>query len=306
MINILLTPFKFIFYFIVGIKNCCYNIGLCKKHTFDIPIISIGNIAFGGTGKTPMVIHLCEKLRSEGYHPAVISRGYKRQSTGLVVINDGNDTIANVNDSGDEPYLISKKLGDVPVIVSKKREKAVDYVIKKIQDVNVILLDDGFQYRQLNRDVDIVLLNGNECSSILREPKSSLKRADIVLTLDKRYSIFELTNDSFVPAKPDESVYGFCGIANPNSFLDFIKSENIDIKGHSIFQDHYGYSNQSVKELEKLIKQSDANSIITTEKDLVKLSADFIKQYKVYVVMVNIIFKDDTFYNQIFKGIKNS
>ena len=76
MANILLCPFKCIFYIIITLRNWCYNIGLCKKHTFDIPIISIGNIAFGGTGKTPMVIHLCKKLQSEGYRPAVISRGY--------------------------------------------------------------------------------------------------------------------------------------------------------------------------------------------------------------------------------------
>ena len=306
MINTLLTPFKWLFYLIVGIKNFCYNIRLCKGYSFDIPIISIGNISFGGTGKTPMVIHLCEKLKSKGYHPAVISRGYKRQSNGLVVVNNGQDTISNVTDAGDEPYLIAHKLVDVPVVVSKKREKAVEHVLKNFKDVNVILLDDGFQYRKLNRDINVVLLNRNECSSILREPKSSLKRADIVLTLDKKYSISEFKDGVLSPAKPTENVYAFCGIANPNSFLDFIKSENIELRWSSIFKDHYKYSNKSIKELKNSINESGSNSIITTEKDLVKLSADFLKYYKVYIVTVSIIFKDDTFYNQIFKGIEKS
>ena len=93
------------------------HIRLCKGYSFDIPIISIGNISFGGTGKTPMVIHLCQKLQSEGYRPAVISRGYKRASTGLVVVNDGNSTVSNVIDSGDEPYLISNLCGMVPLMI---------------------------------------------------------------------------------------------------------------------------------------------------------------------------------------------
>ena len=303
MINIFLIPIKWLFYIIVGIKNFCYNIPLCKIYTFDIPIISIGNIAFGGTGKTPMVIHLGEKLKVNGYKPAVISRGYKRQSSGLVVVNDGNNTLSNVNNTGDEPYLISKRLGDVPVVVCKKREQAVDYIINTFSDVNVILLDDGFQYRRLNRNVDIVLLNGGECSDILRESKSSLKRADIILTLDKQYSITEFQNDTFTPKDPHTGVYAFCGIANSESFLSFIKSKNIDIKGQSVLKDHHEYSNQSMKTLENSINQSGADSIITTEKDLVKLSVDFLKSYKVYIVMVNIHFEDDTYYNKIIKGI---
>jgi len=303
MVNFLLTPFKWIFYLLVSIKNYCYHIGLCKQYLFDIPIISIGNIAFGGTGKTPMVIHLCEQLKAEGYHPAIISRGYKRQSSGLVVVNNGENTVAKVTDAGDEPYLMSTKLGNVPVVVSKKRERAVEHVINNFENVNVILLDDGFQYRKLHRNVDIVLLNGKECSTILREPKSSLKRADIVLTVDKKYAISEFKDGSLTPTKPTESVYAFCGIANPNSFLDFLKAEKVELRWSSIFKDHHDYSDKSMATLKNAINQSGSNSIITTEKDLVKLSPDFLKQYKVYIVTLSITFKDNTLYNQIIKRI---
>ena len=181
-----------IFYLIITIRNWCYDISLCKKHKFDIPIISIGNIAFGGTGKTPMIIHLCDKLKKDGYRPAVISRGYKRKLQDLVVVNDGSNTIADVNSAGDEPYLIATKLSNVPVVVSNEKVQAAEYVVENFKDVNVIIMDDGFQYRKLDRALDIVLLNGSECSGILREPKSALKRADIVLTLDKQYSIGHL------------------------------------------------------------------------------------------------------------------
>ena len=144
--SILLVPFKLIFYLIITIRNWCYNVNLCKKHRFDIPIISIGNIAFGGTGKTPMVIHLCKQLKEDGYKPAVISRGYKRESRGLVVVNNGSDTLVSALDAGDESYLISKKLINIPVIVCQAREHAVEYITKNFSDINIILLDDGFQY----------------------------------------------------------------------------------------------------------------------------------------------------------------
>ena len=168
------------------------------------------------------------------------------------------------------------------------------------------MLDDGFQYRKLERDIDIVLLNGQEHSNILREPQYSLKRSDIILTLNKQYSITEFKDGILKPTKPTESLYAFCGIANPSSFFDFIKSEDIELKWSSIFRDHYNYSEKNMQKLKSAINEAGANCIITTEKDLVKLSADFLKQYKVYIVTVSIIFKDDTFYNQIFKGLENS
>ena len=305
MCNILLFPVKLIFYTGVAIKNCCYDLGIYKKRQFNIPIISIGNIAFGGTGKTPMVIHLCAQLKEDGYKPAVISRGYKRKSQDLVVVNDGSNTIADVNSAGDEPYLIASKLSNVPVVVSNEKVQAAKYMVENFTDVNVIIMDDGFQYRKLDRALDIVLLNGLECSGILREPKSSLKRADIVLTLDKQYSIYEFSDNNFNSATPDEGVYAFCGIANSDSFLNFIKSKNIDIQGQTIFQDHHEYSSQSIEKLQDLINQLNADSIITTEKDLVKLPEEFLKQYKVYIVKMNIVFEDDTFYEDILNCIKN-
>jgi tetraacyldisaccharide 4'-kinase len=302
--NILLFPLKLIFYTGITLKNWCYDVGICSKYTLNIPVISIGNIVFGGTGKTPMVIYLCEKLKQDGYKPAVISRGYKRQSQDLVVVNDGSDMMSEVNSAGDEPYLIATKL-NVPVVVSNEKAQAAKYVIANFKDVNVIVIDDGFQYRKLDRTLDIVLLNGLECSGMLREPKSSLKRADIVLTLDKQYSISELSDNNFNTATPNESVYAFCGIANPDSFFNFIQSNNIDIKGQSVFQDHHKYSKESIQDLKSSINKSGVNSIITTEKDLVKLPEEFLKRYKIYIVRVNIIFKDDTFYKNVISCIAN-
>ena len=107
-------------------------------------------------------------------------------------------------------------------MVSNEKVKAAEHVVENFKDVNVIIMDDGFQYRKLNRALDIVLLNGLECSRILREPKSALKRADIVLTLDKQYSISEFSDNNLNPVMPDEGVYAFCGVANSDSFLNII------------------------------------------------------------------------------------
>ena len=306
MLKALLTPFIFIFHMLVRIKNWVYHFGILKPYKIDIPVISVGNIAFGGTGKTPMVIEICNQLKSKGYKPAVISRGYKRKSSGLIVVHDGQNTHCKVHDAGDEPFLIAKKLGNVPVVVAKKRKEAADYILKMFGDVNVIVLDDGFQHRKLYRDIDVVLLSGQECSSILREPKSSLKRADIVLTLNKQYSICEFENDTLIPSKPNKGVYAFCGIADPKSFLQFLDAEKVEIKWKTIYEDHHDYSEKSMSKLKDAINQAGSNSIITTEKDLVKLPTDFLEQYKIYIVTLNIVFEDDAIYDKIFKGLKNS
>ena len=130
MLKVLFTPFIFIFHMLVRIKNWLYHFEILKPYKIDIPVISVGNIAFGGTGKTPMVIEICNQLKSKGYKPAVISRGYKRKSSGLVVVHDGQNTHCKVHDTGDEPFLIAKKLGNVPVVVAKKRKEAADYILK--------------------------------------------------------------------------------------------------------------------------------------------------------------------------------
>ena len=299
MVNVLLIPIKFIFNTIATIKNFCYQIGIFQIYKFKIPIISIGNIAFGGTGKTPLVIYLCKKLKNDGYNPAVISRGYKRKSKGLVLVNNETDA----EKTGDEPYLIAKQLTDVPVVVSKKREQCVEYIINNFPNVDVIIMDDGFQYQKLKRNIDIVLLNGNECSTVLREPKSSLNRADIVLKLEKKYSIWKLTNNEMVKSYPDNSVYAFCGIANGNTFFNYLESENIDIKGKTLFQDHHEYSKQSIEKLKKMIDDSKTNSIITTEKDLVKLSDNFLKNYSLYIVKLELVFEDNNFYRDVINNL---
>ena len=305
MLKILLTPLMFIFHILVRIKNWLYHFGILKPHKINIPVISIGNIAFGGTGKTPLVIDLCNQLKAKGYKPAVISRGYKRKSSGLVVVHNGQNAHCSVDESGDEPFLIAKKLVNVPVVVCKKREQAAEYIMKTFSDVNIILLDDGFQYRKLHRDIDIVLLSGKECNGILREPKSSLKRADMTLALDKQYSVCEFENDKLTPNKPTKGVYAFCGIANPKSFLQYLDDEKIEIKWKTIYNDHHDYSEKSMTKLKDTINQTGANSIITTEKDLVKLPTDFLEQYQIYIVTLSIKFEDDTIYNKIFKGLES-
>lgn len=175
----------------VKLRNTCYNAGIVKARQLPCRVISIGNIAAGGTGKTPMTIHLALQLRQMGYRPAVLSRGFrgKAENEGAVVSN-GYNILCGPEDAGDEPFLIASKLKGIPVLVGGNRFLSGMRALTEF-DPDIILLDDGFQHRRLHRDVDLVLLDaarsfGNGYllpRGTLREPVSGLHRGDgFVLT----------------------------------------------------------------------------------------------------------------------------
>ena len=126
----LLIPISWIYGLIISIRNLCYNFGLFTPVKFDVPIISVGNITMGGTGKTPLVIYIAKLLINAGKKPGIVSRGYGRHSKGTIVVHDGIKLLKDVKQSGDEPYLISKELNNTPVIVSKCRKTAIQNLLK--------------------------------------------------------------------------------------------------------------------------------------------------------------------------------
>ena len=164
ILHTLLLPFLFplswLYGLIIWIRNYLFNIGLFKSVSFSTPIISVGNITTGGTGKTPMVIYLAKILEKYGCKPGIVSRGYGRSSKGIIMVHDGKDPLVNVDISGDEPYLIGKELNTIPVVVSENRIAGI-YELLKNSPVDIVILDDAFQHRKINRTIDIVLLNIN-------------------------------------------------------------------------------------------------------------------------------------------------
>jgi tetraacyldisaccharide 4'-kinase len=240
------------------------------------PVISIGNISVGGSGKTPFVIALGQLLADRGIAFDVLSRGYGRTSTEIAVV----DPQGSVAQFGDEPLLMARKL-QAPVIVGADRYRAGLLAEQKFS-TKLHLLDDGFQHRRLHRDFDIVLLpSEDQTGSLLptgrlREPITALRRADAVVLFDSQAlqvqakSIWRARRVIEVPAAAGKAI-AFSGIARPRQFLDGLKSSKLEITGALTFRDHHRYQQSDIDRLLDLKKQSNAGTFITTEKDLINL-----------------------------------
>lgn len=281
-----MNPLSMLFGAGVAIRNALYDRGILKVRRLTRPVISIGNISVGGSGKTPFVIALGELLRQRGIAFDVLSRGYGRDSTEIAVV----DRAGSPDQFGDEPLLIARKL-NVPVIVGPDRYRAGLLAEQKFSS-RLHLLDDGFQHRRLHRDFEIVLVPQSDLkddllpAGRLREPASSLSRADAVV-------LFEPIDIShlyvYLPAQVQtrilkarrilslEQMGGkaviFCAIARPQQCFDGLKSLGQEITGQLAFSDHHRYAQADIEQLLLLKKNSGADVFITTEKDLINLGA---------------------------------
>jgi tetraacyldisaccharide 4'-kinase len=254
-------------------------------------VVSVGNLAVGGSGKTPFVIALGELLKARGIRFDVLARGYRRKTRGVLVVGTGG----NAADFGDEPLLIARRLG-VPVIVGESRYDA-GRVAEQTFDPQLHILDDGFQHRSLARDFDIVLMTERDFedrllpSGRLREPISSLQRADaIVLPQDfsgKSFSVHDLTIESFArqgkliwrmkreftaPAAPTAPIV-FCGIARPQQFFAQVRAAGILPAAEVEFRDHHAYNRSDIERLLAMRGKLGAGGFLTTEKDAVNLGS---------------------------------
>lgn len=186
----LLIPFSWLYAAGVSVRNLLYAIGVFKARSLPCRIISVGNIVVGGTGKTPAVITIAKHLQKEGKRVAILLRGYKRYAREkMTIVSDGKKVCASPTESGDEAHMMARHLSDVPIIVGRSRYLAGRVALERF-NVDVLLLDDGFQHRQLARDIDILTVsathpfgnpNGLLPVGTLREPPSALQRADLIL-----------------------------------------------------------------------------------------------------------------------------
>ena len=185
-----LIPLSWLYRASVQLRNILYNRGVLKARGLPCRVISVGNIVVGGTGKTPAVIAIAKHLQREGRRVAILSRGYKRSVREKVtIVSDGEKVCASVMESGDEAYMMTKHLSGVPIVVGKCRYLTGRIALERFK-VDVLLLDDGFQHRQLARDVDILTIPATHPfgspqqllpAGTLREPPSALRRADLIL-----------------------------------------------------------------------------------------------------------------------------
>lgn len=301
----LLSPFGYLYDAGVGVRNLLYDLGWVKAFRISKPVISIGNLSFGGTGKTPLVAQLARYLRDSGLRVCIISRGYGRKSRGRVLVSDFTQVYADAASAGDEPAMLARNCHGVMVVVDSDRVAAARAFES---DCDCFILDDGFQHRRLYRNLDIVLLDsrrplpgpGPSSLSGYREGKSGLKRASlIVLThassdsksdfagkleplLRPGTRVFSSTHriGSFrdlitgAESTPDRlrdlPVVAFSGIGNPSAFESALKQLGAQLKSARRFGDHHWYRSD---ELLAMVKEYPGDTLVTTEKDEIKLLA---------------------------------
>lgn len=300
----------FSFLYLTGylIRKSFYCLGLIKPKKLSSKVISVGNITVGGSGKTPFVLYLAKKLQDKEINFAILTRGYKRISKETMELKKNSSPEIKWEQVGDEPYLLSNHLPEIPIIVDKDRFHSGTIAQDKYK-ADFLLLDDGFQHWRLKRDLDIVIVDssidlGKEKllpAGRLREPLSSLKRADLfILTrvdqseykdkmkkLLQRYnpqapivesilqtsSIQNLKDKTEIDLSQFKGKKGlaFCGIGNPFSFERTLKSLGLEILNAFFFLDHYIYTRKDLLSFQEEARKSGAEYLITTEKDSIRL-----------------------------------
>jgi len=267
-----------------------------------LPVISVGNLTVGGTGKTPVTAWIARRLLREGLRPGVVSRGYRgRAGRGPLLVSEGRGPLCEADRCGDEPHLLARTLADTVVVVGSDRAAGAEAARRA--GAQVVILDDGYQHRRLARDLDILLLDaGNPFGNhrllpagILREPLRSLSRADLFLVTRSRpgetFPALERVLRRYNPTAPllpaghrrvgftdrrgeavarPERAAAFCGIAQPAAFRNDLVDEGLELVDFRVYPDHHRYSEGEIRELRELAAQHGA-ALVTTEKDLSRL-----------------------------------
>ena len=296
----LLIPFSILYYLFQLIRNKLFDLNILKITKFNFPIIAIGNLSVGGTGKTPLANYLITKLKSK-YKLTFLSRGYMRKTSGYIVANE----YSSVNEIGDEPFLIKQTHNDITVAVCENRVHGIQSSLQIKNESNLFILDDAFQHRSLKVSINIVLSKFNQPffkdfiipTGNLREPASGIKRANIIIISKCPYNLSETTKNDFIRKinpNSDQKVFFtsinyknhvlgkyqlnhnkiskqevvlVTGIADSTALEKFLNKKNI-IFNHLKFNDHHRYSKQDIN----LIKSKSKNkNIITTKKDYFKI-----------------------------------
>ncbi|WP_103071912.1 tetraacyldisaccharide 4'-kinase [Aquimarina sediminis] len=328
----ILLPFVPFYYLITWVRNKLYDVGIKKSKEYDFPIIAVGNLSVGGTGKSPMIEYLIAMLRDKTLL-AILSRGYKRETKGFQVV----DCLSSAKQVGDEPLQFKRKFENTTVAVDANRRNGISEIRSLMPRPEVILLDDAYQHRKVKAGFyilltafyelysdDIVLPTGN-----LREPRSGAKRADVIvvtkcpngLSLEEREKIADKLailphqdlffttidyGDAIVNASGKKSINDLSkinftlvtGIANPSPLIDYYTSLGLNFD-HVNYPDHHNFTDIELKELNQL------DFIVTTEKDYVRLVSDISEEKLWYQpIEVKFIEKTDLFENKVVDYVK--
>ena len=332
--HLALASLSFVYGAGVRLRYGLYQAGVLRRKRLDCPVISIGNITVGGTGKTPMTIFLASYLKKRGMRPVILSRGYKKTGPGGIV-SDGRTLGLGPAEAGDEPYLMARRLPDVPVIVGADRFGAGLLAVERFRP-DCAILDDGFQHMRLERDIDILLMDparglGNGYllpRGILREPAGAMRRANLVMVKggELRGPEARLAERWQIPAVRFDyrasGLYGvldgvemgvdflrgrkaaaFAGIADPESFFKTLQGLGATLTKTFSFPDHHEYTGADIATIMKA-KDAGADIYVTTEKDGVKLKGLLMKDApRVFALGVEVEVKDEAALNGLLAPI---
>ncbi len=303
--KLLVLPFSWLYALIMICRNKAFDMGVLKVEDVGVPVISVGNMTMGGTGKTPLVEYIVRLCLARGRKVAVVSRGYRRESRGTVVVSDGKILLANALQGGDEPVQIAKKFPEAIVVVGGRRVEAARKAVTELK-ADVIVLDDGFQHRYIKRTLDIVVLDSRKDVSTIpmipagerREPLSGIERAHLVAFsksqrtaggVGSRWMLnisggsrihFGYSLDRILRAGSDKRfspmemkgtrLFLFSGIGDHAGFVDLMARSGLDVIGDMRFPDHHAYTKADLQRIFEGLRGADA--LLTTEKDFVRLT----------------------------------
>lgn len=321
----LLFPFAILYGFITSLRNYLFDKGILKSYSFDIPIIAVGNLSVGGTGKTPQIEYLI-RLLSPTYNVATLSRGYKRKSEGFILA----DVSSTAEILGDEPFQYYTKFPTIQVAVDADRRNGIEKLLSQKAKPEIILLDDAFQHRKVKAGFYILLTAYGDlfCDDFmlptgnLRESRNGAKRANLIIVTKCPPNITESEQERikkklgvdlpiyFSSIAYDDKVYNdteslavsdlkstpkilLAGIAKPKPFFDFLKADTDEIMG---FPDHHNFSESEILMLKTKAKDK---IIITTEKDFVRLEAKILKEQLYYLPIKSKFLSNQETFDQI-------
>ena len=311
LLRFLLFPFALLYGCITTIRNFLFDKGILKSYAFNLPIIAVGNLSVGGTGKTPQIEYLI-RLLSDKYNIATLSRGYKRKSEGFILADENS----NAAILGDEPFQFYKKFKNIQVAVDANRKNGIENLLNKTPKPQIMLLDDAFQHRKVKAGFYILLTTYSElyCNDYmlptgnLRESRSGANRANLIIVtkclktiseneqskIRKKLKLKNYQHLFFSYIEYDDKIYSdneiklvsdlkglpkllLAGIAKPKPFFDYLKNDSDEIL---TFPDHHHFSE---KDIENIKLKAKNNLIITTEKDFVRLQGQFIDNQLFYL-----------------------
>ena len=319
--SLLTGPYRFA----TCMRTRLYERGWLTQRRLPCPVVSVGNLTVGGTGKTPMTMWVAETLLEQGKKPAILSRGYRRKNPrDFLLVSDGTSVLAGPREAGDEPYLMALRCPGVVVAVGADRYELGRWVLSQMP-IDCFVLDDGFQHLGLARDVNLLLVDSSDPAGILallpagrlREPLVEAGRAsDIVLTrvedesmiadvLDPIQAALGSTIDPittrFAPQKlmrasesmPLSDVRGkrallFSGIGNPEQFRRMVTAFGVQVADELVFRDHEAYGPSRVADIYRRVERCQPDVVLTTEKDLIKVQSNWSMSIPLFAVCLEL------------------